>query len=138
MKAGIDRRVIVIAAIAIAIAVAGAGLLWLQRTGDADAPLRLYGNVDIREVQLAFRQPGRVAHMMFDEGDAVAAGARMASLDPQPYREAFAAADAAVQIAEAELGKLRLRFNGPALSAQLGDVRQPCGGSAFDFFPNRR
>lgn len=107
MKAGIDRRVIVIAAIAIAIAVAGAGLLWLQRTGDADAPLRLYGNVDIREVQLAFRQPGRVAHMMFDEGDAVAAGARMASLDPQPYREAFAAADAAVQIAEAELGKLR-------------------------------
>lgn len=99
------KRAIAIAAVAI-VAV-GAGLLWMQRTGDDDGLLLLYGNVDIREVQLAFRQPGRVAEMAFDEGDAVTAGTRMAALDAQPYKEALAAAEADVRIAQAELDKLR-------------------------------
>lgn len=80
---------------------------WMQRAGTDDSQLRLYGNVDIREVQLAFRQPGRVTRMAFDEGDAVRAGERMAVLDAQPYREALAAAQAQVQVAQAELTKLR-------------------------------
>jgi len=86
---------------------AGAAFLWVQRTETDTDLLRLYGNVDIREVQLAFRQPGRVAGMSFDEGDSVKAGARMAVLDAQPYREALAAAEASVQVAQAELAKLR-------------------------------
>jgi len=98
------KRAIVIAAVVI-VAVA-VGLLWMQRKDDDDGLLRLYGNVDIREVQLAFRQPGRVAQMAFDEGDAVTAGTRMATLDAQPYREALAAAEAAVRVAKAELDKL--------------------------------
>lgn len=99
------KRAIVIAAVAI-VAV-GAGWLWMQRTGDDAHLLRLYGNVDIREVQLAFRQPGRVAEMMFDEGDAVTAGTRVATLDAQPYQDALAAAEADVRLARAELNKLR-------------------------------
>ncbi len=91
----------------IAVVAVGAGLFWFQRSNGDSGPLRLYGNVDIREVQLAFRQPGRVARMNFDEGDAIAAGARMAALDAQPYREALAAAEASVQVAQAELAKLR-------------------------------
>lgn len=85
----------------------GAAFLWMQRADRGTGPLRLYGNVDIREVQLAFRQPGRVAAMAFDEGDVVSAGARMAVLDAQPYRDALAAAKASVQAAQAELAKLR-------------------------------
>ncbi len=99
------KRAIVIAVVAI-VAV-GAGWLWMQRTDSDAGPLRLYGNVDIREVQLAFRQPGRVAQMAFAEGDAVTAGVRMAVLDAQPYQEALAAADASVLVAQAELAKLR-------------------------------
>lgn len=99
------RRILVIAALGVF--AGGIGFSWMQRRGHDDGPLRLYGNVDIREVQLAFRQPGRIAQMAFDEGDAVAAGARMAVLDDQPYREALAAADAAVRVAQAELDKLR-------------------------------
>ncbi|MCD6735229.1 MAG: secretion protein HlyD [Burkholderiaceae bacterium] len=91
----------------IAVVAVGAGLFWFQRSNGDSGPLRLYGNVDIREVQLAFRQPGRVARMDFDEGDTIAAGARMAALDAQPYREALAAAEASVQVAQAELAKLR-------------------------------
>src|SRR3546814_828464 len=75
-----------------------------SRDGDA---LTLYGNVDIREVQLAFRQSGRVAQMLFDEGDHVEPGARVATLDAQPLEEALAAADAAVAVAQADLDKLR-------------------------------
>lgn len=85
----------------------GAAFLWMQRADRGIDPLRLYGNVDIREVQLAFRQPGRVAQMLFDEGDAVSVDARMAVLDAQPYRDALAAAEASVQVAQAELAKLR-------------------------------
>jgi HlyD family secretion protein len=93
--------------ITIALLVLGGALaLWLLRDHDNHDSLRLYGNVDIREVQLAFRQPGRITQMVFDEGDAVTAGARLAALDAQPYREALAAAQAQVQVAQAELAKL--------------------------------
>jgi len=99
------RRALLVAAI---VAIAGGfAFFWLQRTRTDDSQLLLYGNVDIREVQLAFRQPGRVAEMAFDEGDAVRAGERLAALDAQPYREALAAAQAQVRVAQAELAKLR-------------------------------
>ncbi|XBE66019.1 secretion protein HlyD [Nitrosomonas europaea] len=89
------------------LALGGALAFWFTRGHDNQDALRLYGNVDIREVQLAFRQPGRITQMAFDEGDAVTAGARLATLDAQPYRDALAAAQAQVQVAQAELGKLR-------------------------------
>src|SRR3546814_10908304 len=98
------KRVILVAAI---VAIIGAGWLWMQRgSRDGDA-LTLYGNVDIREVQLAFRQSGRVAQMLFDEGDHVEPGARVATLDAQPFEEAPAAADAAVAVAQADPDNLR-------------------------------
>ena len=98
------RAIIFLVIVAIA---GGAGFAWMQRTVKDDGLLILYGNVDIREVQLAFRQPGRVMQMAFDEGDAVSAGDRLATLDAQPYRDALAAAQAQVQVAQAELAKLR-------------------------------
>ena len=91
----------------VVIALGGALAFWLSRDRNKEDALRLYGNVDIREVQLAFRQPGRVMQMAFDEGDAVRAGARLAALDAQPYRDALVAAQAQVQVAQAELAKLR-------------------------------
>src|SRR3546814_253736 len=101
---GTTKRILIIAAV---IVIIGAGWLWMQRgSRDGDA-LNLYGNVDIREVQLAFRQSGRVAQMLFDEGDHVEPGAHMATFDAQPFEEALAAADAAVAAAQADLDKLR-------------------------------
>lgn len=47
--------------------------------------IQLYGNVDVRQVQLGFRVEGRVQTMLFEEGDFVAAGIQMAELDKQPY-----------------------------------------------------
>ncbi|MCB1820273.1 MAG: secretion protein HlyD [Candidatus Competibacteraceae bacterium] len=73
----------------------------------ANGALTLYGNVDIREVELAFRQPGRLLRMAVDEGATVKAGDVVAELDAQPYRDALAAAEAEVQRAQAELDKLQ-------------------------------
>lgn len=99
------KRILIITVILLA---AGSAVFsWVLHTEQDESLLYLYGNVDIREVQLAFRQPGRVAQMMFDEGDAVVAGTRMATLDAQPYQEAFAAAEASVRVAQAELAKMR-------------------------------
>jgi HlyD family secretion protein len=87
---------------------AGGSAAWYLWPRDGqDGLLRLYGNVDIREVQLGFRVAGRLQAMQFEEGDAVAAGELMASLDPQPMQEALALADARVDQAQAQLTLLR-------------------------------
>ena len=99
-------KLAIIGAVIIAVGL-GTGYWWSQRANEKNGPIVLYGNVDIREVQLAFRQSGRLVELAFDEGDAVTAGARMAALDPQPYRDALAAAEASVQMAQSELTKLR-------------------------------
>lgn len=85
----------------------GAGWVWVNRQEDGISDLVLYGNVDIREVEMAFRQPGRLASMHFDEGDKVEPGAELAELDAQPYRDALAQAEAEVRQAQVELEKRR-------------------------------
>ena len=126
---GKSRRI----AIAITIvAVTGLGLLmwWLLRGGKDEGVLQLYGNVDIREVELAFRQPGRLASMAFDEGDAVVAGKVMAELDPQPYVEKLAAAEAGFGAAKAGLDKLRSGNRAQEIAQARETVRQAQAGFA--------
>lgn len=99
--------------IVLLLAVAGGGMAWWsQRDASRAAGPRLYGNVDVREVEMAFRQPGRLVSVKVDEGAAVKAGDLLAELDAQPLRDALAAAQAEVQRAQAELDKLR-RGNRP-------------------------
>ncbi len=89
--------------------IAGATASWwfLGRANKVIANLTLYGNVDIREVELAFRQPGRLETMNFDEGGRVRQGDLVAALDARPFREALAAAEAMQGEAVAQVEKLR-------------------------------
>jgi HlyD family secretion protein len=91
-----------------AVVIAGAGFaLWSRYAAHENASrLVLYGNVDIREVELAFRVPGRLMTMRFDEGDEVHAGDTVAALDAEPYRETLAVAAARVEQAQANVAKL--------------------------------
>ena len=75
--------------------------------GQGDETLTLYGNVDIREVQLSFRVDGRLQTMNFEEGDTVPAGALLAVLDDQPLGHRLAVAEAQAEAAEARLELLR-------------------------------
>jgi len=56
------------------------------KSDDKDT-LTLFGNVDVRQVDLGFRVEGRVQTMPFQEGDLVFPGALMATLDKQPYAD---------------------------------------------------
>lgn len=49
--------------------------------------LVLYGNIDLREVQLAFHDTGRVLALLHQEGDAVKTGDLMAIMDPVRYED---------------------------------------------------
>lgn len=62
-----------------------------------------YGNVDIRDVTLAFRVPGRVEKVLVTEGDHVKAGQALASLDRVPFELTLAQARAAAEVARAQL-----------------------------------
>lgn len=100
------------------------GWFWQQSKTVENPNLLLYGNVDIREVQLAFRQPGRIETMLFDEGDSVQAGDKMATLDAQPYQEALRVAEATVALAEAELAKMKRGLRPQEISQAEQNVNQ--------------
>jgi HlyD family secretion protein len=101
-----NRRIILAIVVAVvlitAVVTRGFGLFG----GDGDA-LKLYGNVDIREVDMAFRVPGRITALAVDEGDAVRKGQVLASLDTAILEARIGQADAQVQQARAEFAKLR-------------------------------
>lgn len=118
-----------LALVIVAIALAGVLLFWLLRDTSNHDVLRLYGNVDIREVEMSFRQPGRVASMAFEEGDAVITGQVMAQLDAGPYREKVAAVEAELRAAQAELDKLRTGNRPQEIAQAQEKVRQAQAGA---------
>ncbi|AWH29214.1 HlyD family efflux transporter periplasmic adaptor subunit [Stenotrophomonas sp. YAU14A_MKIMI4_1] len=81
---------------------------WIHhRDTKGDGALVLYGNVDIRQVSLAFDGSGRVAEVKVDEGDAVKAEQLLATLDTQTL--ALQAEQAQAQIAVQQQNLLRLK-----------------------------
>jgi len=79
-------------------------LLLRDKVRDVDV-LKLYGNVDIRQVDLAFRVAGRIEAMRFEEGDTVHRGDLLAVLDKQPFEDEVRMAQAQLEVAQAELLK---------------------------------
>lgn len=91
-----------VAVAAAAVVVLGTALQYACRRRAGSAALAtLYGNVDIRDVSLAFRTGGRVAEIHVDEGDAVREGDLVAALDPEPLQDAVASAQAAMEAIQA-------------------------------------
>lgn len=68
----------------------------------------LYGNVDVRQVDISFRVPGKVEGVFFQEGDFVKKGDLMAVIDPIPYENLVLLAAAKVRsvVAKLELAKI--------------------------------
>ncbi len=120
------KRAIVIAVVAIAIALAAIFTSGFGLWPGEDAQVEFYGNVDIREVNLAFEQSGRITEMNFDEGQRVEKGAVMAVIDQQSLSDDLRAAQARLASARAQLVKSR-NGNRPqeiaAAAAQLEQAR---------------
>lgn len=93
------------AALGVAILAVGlGGWLGYERLA-ANGELVMYGNVDIRQVDLSFMIEGKLAEVLVDEGAAVKQDDILARLDAQPYRYAVAQADAALTQAQANADK---------------------------------
>lgn len=59
--------------------------------------LVMYGNIEIRQVDLGFRVSGRIKNMFFEEGDLIKKGDLLAMLDDAPYVDVLNNATAAAK-----------------------------------------
>jgi HlyD family secretion protein len=97
------RLVLLIALLAVATFFVGKAFGWWGAA--ADDRLTLYGNVEIREVQLGFRGGGRIEQILVDEGDKVTPGQILARLDTRPLQDRLASADARLAAASAGVAR---------------------------------
>ncbi|MBU2977776.1 HlyD family efflux transporter periplasmic adaptor subunit [Alteromonas sp. C1M14] len=73
---------------------------------DGESQITLYGNVDIRQVSLAFTQSDRIETVNAEEGDAVKAGDVIATLDNTIYRLKLQQSEAQIAAQQALVDKL--------------------------------
>jgi HlyD family secretion protein len=78
-------------------------IFFAERTTHEPDHLTLYGNVDVRQVDLGFRVGGRINQLLFEEGDLVDPGTKMAVLDDQPYKDLYLDKKAALAAAKIHL-----------------------------------
>ena len=102
-----------------------------HKENDQGNRLTLYGNVDIREVRLAFNGSEHVDSILVDEGDRVDAGQLVARLHTERLKASADRAKADVTAAQAEAKAARLSFQrvqsmssrGLASSAELDEAQ---------------
>ncbi|WP_016942606.1 secretion protein HlyD [Dickeya zeae] len=111
------------------IAAVGYGLV--QHRHQQNTPLTLYGNVDIRSVNLGFRVGGRLAALNVDEGDVVQPGQQLAGLDSTPLQNALQQAKASVANAQAQLALLQAGYRSEEIAQVRSQVEQ--AQAAYDY-----
>lgn len=99
------RRLIILLLVAVFVV----GGLWVWKSRHRGVPanqLVLYGNVDIREVQLAFNGSERIADLLVQEGDRISKGQRVAILDTQRLKQTAARAGEQARAQKAVVARL--------------------------------
>jgi HlyD family secretion protein len=115
----------VIIAVVVLVIAAGGVYYWKQRAAnDPQAAFTMWGNVDVHQVELAFRVSGRIARLDVDEGDRVAPGTELAQLDRVPFETEVAAATAQVAMAQAQFDKATRGFRSEEIAQAAAAVRQ--------------
>jgi HlyD family secretion protein len=120
------RALKLLAALLLLATVAGGGYwVWSTRQPAAeDDALTLYGNVDIRQVDLAFNAEGKIAELLVEEGDRVEADQLLARLKGDMYADLVAAAEARVTESEARLDELQSGTRQEEIARARAAVRQ--------------
>ena len=80
------KRYGLIAIVIVFLAAAILGWTQLQDPHEEQGHIEVFGNVDVRQVNLGFKIPGRLAEMKVEEGDQVAAGDVIAALARGPRK----------------------------------------------------
>ena len=76
-------------------------IIWLQRTSQPNSKLILYGNVDQRQVELAFLDTERIEAIFVEEGSKVVPGQVLARLATRRLQDQIAIAEASLKQAQA-------------------------------------
>jgi HlyD family secretion protein len=92
------------------LAAAAALAYWLTRPPSQAQALVLYGNVDLRQVDLAFNGSERIAAVLVHEGDHVNKGEALARLDTSRLQPQFEAAEAQAAAQKAVVQRLHGRL----------------------------
>jgi HlyD family secretion protein len=86
--------------------VAGGTVFYIEREHVPTNTLRLYGNVDIRQIQAAFQATGRVTQLLVHEGDRIKKGQLLGVLDSSRYEAAVSKAGAEAEAQKEVLARL--------------------------------
>jgi HlyD family secretion protein len=104
MKRRLGRLFLAVAILAV-VACGLTAWTWPGRSTNGDK-LILYGNVDVRQVELAFFVSERIAELLVVEGDRVTKGQPLATLDATRFSDQAAAAQANLQSQEQVVKRL--------------------------------
>ena len=99
------RKLVIVLLIVVVLAVAAAW--WLAQRESATGELALYGNIDLRQVQLAFNNSERIAAVLVQEGDRVKAGQLLARLDTRRLEPQLAQAESQAAAQRQAVTRLR-------------------------------
>lgn len=124
----VSRKKWVLTVIVLLVFTTGIATYFFFRTQPSSNIITIYGNIDIRQVQLAFYDKGRILNLYVQEGDRVEKGQLLAKLDPIRFHESVtqnqgrvAAQEAAVSNAEITLHRRRALAKQEAASKQSLD-----------------
>ena len=123
------KPVALILAVAVLVALIGGGTWWYQSLQNNE--LTLYGNVDIRTVNMSFRVGGRLQSLSVDEGDAIKQGQTLGQLDKAPYKNALMQAKANVATAQAQYDLMMAGYRAEEIAQAAAAVKQ--AQAAYDY-----
>jgi HlyD family secretion protein len=110
--------------VVVLVALAAAGAWWWQRdrVESRSDVLVLHGNVDIRQVELAFNSAGRIEQVLVREGDRVEKGQLLAVLDSRRLERAVQLAEAQVAAQRQVVARLRAGSRPEEISKAKADA----------------
>ncbi|WP_368300560.1 secretion protein HlyD [Kluyvera sichuanensis] len=111
------------------VALIGGGTWWYQSRQNNG--LTLYGNVDIRTVNMSFRVGGRLQSLSVDEGDAIKQGQTLGELDKAPFENALMQAKANVATAQAQYDLMMAGYRAEEIAQAAAAVKQ--AQAAYDY-----
>ena len=104
---------------------------WKVYQGQQKDRLSLYGNVDIRSVNMSFRVAGRLAALDVDEGDTIKSGEPLGLIDNAPYQIAVRQAQANADAAQAQYDLMMAGYRNEEIAQAAAQVDS--AQSAYDY-----
>lgn len=122
-----NQRVRIVVVLAVIVLV-GAGVWWWMSRHAARHEVTLYGNIDLRQIELPFNNSDRIAEVLVQEGDHVKRGQVMARLDTSRLGPQLAQAQAQAAAQAAAVSRLH---NG-SRPQEIGQSRANAAAAAAD------